>query len=114
MAKQTKLSSSDAKITMLLDAAVDRGWMTGEICDALERLRLYSKNLGLMDRIDRSELLLDDLQRQLFEGYHRAQMRLSAGLIDQLKKLSPEGLDAYWTNGRRELAFDPDLFPWRE
>jgi hypothetical protein len=113
MAKM-QLSKSDQRIISLLDIAVDRLTMTRDICDALERLRLYYEHIELLEAIDRAFVLLYDLKHLLWEDYHRARMRLSEGLVDQLNKLSPEGLDAYWTNGRSELLFDLELFPWRD
>lgn len=111
------LSASDEKITTFLDLAIDRAEVTDGVCSALERLKLYRDNQDLMEQIDVAEVLLRDLDDLINTEYQLALEQFEGdgneNLLKQLNKLSEGGRDTYWTNGRPELALDPDVLPWR-
>jgi hypothetical protein len=112
------LSASDEKIITFLDLSIDRAEITASVCRALERLKLYRDNRGLMVQIDVAEVLLFDLEDLVNTEYQLAIEKIkdmdNENLIKQLGKLSEQGRDAYWTNGKLELAFDPGVLPWRD
>ena len=112
------LSTSDEKIITFLDLSIDRAEITAGVCSALERMKLYHDHQNLMEQIDVAEVLLRDLEDLVSTEYQLALEQIedeeNENLIKQLDKLSEQGRDAYWTNGKLELVFDPSVLPWRE
>ena len=71
----TEPTDSDKKIITLIDLSVNRQELTSGVCFALNKLRLYSENYQLLEEIDVSESLKEELEGMLDSGESRLALR---------------------------------------